>query len=184
MQQQILFLTRDVDAVLIPAATAVHLPQHTQVVLFQALGGNFTVQVNGNLARIAGVDADALGFDAPPVDARKSTHTTATGPCDQEAVWKMLSTCYDPEIPVNIVDLGLIYACDFVQAKASLGSLVSIKMTLTAPGCNMGPVLIEDISNKLYQIENVVDVQIELVFDPPWDQDRMTNAAKLQLNLF
>lgn len=180
-------LTRDVDALLIPSATPVTLRAGEVVRVTQALGGAFTLQVAGNLARIEGKDADALGLE--PSDAAVESSTTsafvaplAEGPVDLELVWEQLRTCYDPEIPVNIVDLGLIYRCETIAVDAQ-HNRVEIDMTLTAPGCGMGPVLVSDVRSKVEKIANVTDVDVQLVFDPPWDQSRMTEAAQLQLGM-
>jgi probable FeS assembly SUF system protein SufT len=174
-------LTRDVDASVVPVGTKVTLQKGEQAYLTQSLGGSYTVVVNGNMFRVEGKDADALGLEV----AEKKTGTVS-GPVTQEAVekeiWTQLKTCYDPEIPVNIVDLGLIYDCH-VEPIAANSFRASVKMTLTAPGCGMGPVLQQDVQNKLLCIEAVDDVAVELVWDPPWNQSMLTEAAKLQLGL-
>ncbi len=176
-------LLRDCDAVLIPTAVPLHLPAGTQVMITQALGGNFTIQVNGNLARIEAQDADALGLEPVPHVSSAPPAQEATGPCDEQAVWAQLKTCYDPEIPVNIVDLGLIYRCECIPAEQGLGSKIMITMTLTAPGCGMGSFLVADIASKVKRVPNVIDVDVELVFDPPWDRERMSEVAQLELGL-
>jgi len=173
---------RDVDAVLIPLGTPVTIPAGTPVSITQELGGSFTVVVNANLARIDAANADALGRDAAKptvVDAP----LTANGPVDEEELWAVLKTCYDPEIPVNIVDLGLVYDCHVVDTDAG-GNHVDIVMTLTAPGCGMGPFIVEDVRRKVLTVANVTDVDVELTFDPPWDRAMMSDEAKLQLGLF
>ena len=174
-------LSRDVEAAMIPAGTKVTLQKGEQASITQSLGGSFTVVVNGNMFRIEGQDADALGREPLAKPA------PATGPVPSEQmekeVWDQLRTCYDPEIPVNIVDLGLIYDCH-LSSFAPGSYRVEVKMTLTAPGCGMGPVLAQDVQNKLLSLENVDDVAVELVWDPPWNQAMMTEAAKLQLGLF
>lgn len=173
-------LKRDCKALLIPLGTEITIPSGTQVVVTQALGGSFTVNVAGNLARIAGEDADALGLE----HTISETHVdkAVSGPVDIEQVWEQLRTCYDPEIPINIVDLGLIYACTATELENG-GNRVDIKMTLTAPGCGMGPILVEDVRHKVLSVANVTEVNCELVFDPPWDQSKMTDAARLQTGL-
>jgi probable FeS assembly SUF system protein SufT len=174
-------LSRDVDASVIPVGTKVTLQKGEQAHITQSLGGSYTVIVNGNMFRIEGKDADALGLQ---VQEKKSGGSN--GPATQEVVekeiWNQLRTCYDPEIPVNIVDLGLIYDCHIEPLNP--GSYrVGVKMTLTAPGCGMGPVLQQDVQNKLLSLESVDDVNVELVWDPPWNQSMLSEAAKLQLGL-
>ncbi len=178
-------LTRDVDATRIPSGDKGFIPKDTEVTITQVLGGAYTVQFIGGLARIEGKDADALG-KVPVAAPAPSATPVPTGPVTKEAlveqVWTALRTCYDPEIPVNIADLGLIYNCDLSELGA--GSYkVDVTMTLTAPGCGMGPVLVQDVQNKLPCIEGIDDVNVELVWDPPWNQGLMTEAAKLQLGL-
>ena len=173
-------LTRDVEAAIVPVGTKVTLQKGEQAYVTQSLGGNYTVVVNGNMFRIEGADSDALGIE-------RETKKTGTGePVTAEAlekqVWEQLKTCYDPEIPVNIVDLGLIYDCHL--SPINPGSYrVDVKMTLTAPGCGMGPTLAQDVQNRLLSLEGIDDVAVELVWDPPWNQGMMTEAAKLQLGL-
>jgi len=174
-------LTRDVEASVVPIGTKVTLQKGETAHITQSLGGSFTVIVNGNMFRIAENDADALGMEAKPAPA-----PTATGPMTQEElekkVWESLKTCYDPEIPVNIVDLGLIYDCHLTPIGAD-NYKADVKMTLTAPGCGMGPVLAQDVQNKLISLEPIDEANVELVWDPPWNQGMMTEAAKLQLGL-
>jgi len=173
-------LLRDVPASVIPVGTPVVLQKGEQAYITQSLGGSYTVVVNGNMFRIAGTDADALGLEvvAKPV----STGAPITQENLEKEIWNQLRSCYDPEIPVNIVDLGLIYDCHL--SPLGPGShKVDVKMTLTAPGCGMGPVLAQDVQNKLLSLEGVDDVAVELVWDPPWSQGMMTEAAKLQLGL-
>lgn len=174
-------LTRDVDASVIPIGTKVTLQKGEQANITQSLGGSYTVVVNGNMFRIEGKDADALGMEV----TQKKTGAAA-GPVSQEHVekeiWNQLRTCYDPEIPVNVVDLGLIYDCH-IEPMAANSFRVGVKMTLTAPGCGMGPVLQQDVQNKLLSLESVDDVSVELVWDPPWNQSMLSEAAKLQLGL-
>ncbi len=173
-------LTRDVAASIIPVGTRVTLQKGEQAQITQSLGGSYTVIVNGNMFRIEGNDADALGFE--PVKKPETTSAAVSAELLEKEVWNQLRTCYDPEIPVNIVDLGLIYDCHL--APLSPGShRVDVKMTLTAPGCGMGPMLAQDVQNKLLGLEGVDDVSVELVWDPPWNQGMMTEAAKLQLGL-
>jgi len=173
-------LVRDVEAALIPVGERVTLQKGEQAYITQTLGGSYTVIVNGNMFRIEGKDADALGIET-------TAKTASTGgPVSQEQlekeVWNQLRSCYDPEIPVNMVDLGLIYDCHVTPLNAG-SHKVDVKMTLTAPGCGMGPMLAQDVQNKLLSLEGVDDVAVELVWDPPWNQGMMTEAAKLQLGL-
>jgi probable FeS assembly SUF system protein SufT len=173
-------LTRDVEAAIVPIGEKVTLQKGEQARLTQSLGGSYTVIVNGNMFRIEGKDADALGLEI----AAKPSSTGA--PVSQEQlekeIWNQLRSCYDPEIPVNIVDLGLIYDCHLSPLGPS-SYRVEVKMTLTAPGCGMGPMLAQDVQNRLLGLEGVDDVAVELVWDPPWNQAMMTEAARLQLGL-
>ena len=179
---QLITVSRDCDATLIPSGEGITLIKGTHVRITQALGGDYTLFVNGNLVKISGKDADAIGFEAQEEKEIKNEHIDITKIIDDKYVWEQLKTCYDPEIPVNIVDLGLIYdlKLDFFKEK---GTAVDIKMTLTAPGCGMGPAIAEDAKNKVLQLPGVFDVNIHLVWDPQWDRDMMTEEAKLQLGL-
>ena len=183
MSSELKILTRDVEASVVPVGTKVTLQKGEQAHITQSLGGTYTVIVNGNMFRIESKDADALGIEAPVAPAATAT---ATGPLTQEQleqkVWESLKTCYDPEIPVNIVDLGLIYDCHLTPIGAD-NYKADVKMTLTAPGCGMGPVLAQDVQNKLISLEPIDEANVELVWDPPWNQGMMTEAAKLQLGL-
>ncbi|HZL42602.1 MAG TPA: putative Fe-S cluster assembly protein SufT [Verrucomicrobiae bacterium] len=174
-------LSRDVEASVIPVGTKVTLQKGQDARVTQSLGGSYTVIVNGNMFRIEGKDADALG-----VQASETQISAPAGPVTQEQVekeiWNQLRTCFDPEIPVNIVDLGLIYDCH-LEPIGQNSYRVDVKMTLTAPGCGMGPVLQQDVQGKLLGLEAVDDVSVELVWDPPWNQNMLTEAAKLQLGL-
>ena len=175
-------LTRDVEASVVPIGTKVTLQKGETAHITQSLCGTYTDIVNGNMFRIESKDADALGIEvvATPVTA------TPSGPMTLEQlekkVWESLKTCYDPEIPVNIVDLGLIYDCHLTPIGAD-NYKADVKMTLTAPGCGMGPVLAQDVQNKLISLEPIDEANVELVWDPPWNQGMMTEAAKLQLGL-
>jgi probable FeS assembly SUF system protein SufT len=173
-------LARDVEAAIIPVGERVTLQKGEQARLTQSLGGSYTVVVNGNMFRIEGKDADALGLqtEAKPV----STGEPVSQEKLEKEIWNQLRSCYDPEIPVNIVDLGLIYDCHLSPLNAS-GYKADVKMTLTAPGCGMGPMLAQDVQTRLLSLEGVDDVSVELVWDPPWNQGMMTEAAKLQLGL-
>jgi len=176
-------LLRDVEASVVPIGTKVTLQKGETAHITQSLGGSYTVVVNGNMFRIAEQDCDALGVEAKKA---ATTPSSTSGPMTQEQlekqVWESLKTCYDPEIPVNIVDLGLIYDCHLTPIGES-NYKADVKMTLTAPGCGMGPVLAQDVQNKLISLEPIDEANVELVWDPPWNQSMMTEAAKLQLGL-
>jgi probable FeS assembly SUF system protein SufT len=176
-------LTRDVDASVVPVGTKVTLLKGETAHITQSLGGAYTVVVNGNMFRIAGQDADALGKAVEQKTANATGKARTLEDVEKEA-WAQMKTCYDPEIPVNIVDLGLIYDCHVEALPAGPDRFkVDVKMTLTAPGCGMGPVLQQDVSNRLLSIEEVDEANVELVWDPQWNQGMMTEAAKLQLGL-
>jgi len=174
-------LKRDVDAILIPVGTPIVLPEGSAVFITQALGGNYTVNVNGNLAQIAAQNADALGFEVP--EQLQPGRDTDDGEVDEQLIWEQLRTCYDPEIPVNMVDLGLIYDCS-VKKLDDGQNRVDILMTLTAPGCGMGEFLAEDVRQKVAMVPNVSEVNVELTFDPPWNQEMMSDAAKLETGMY
>ena len=180
MSNEPVMLARDVEASIVPVGDKVTLHKGEQAQITQSLGGSYTVVVNGNMFRIESKDADALGFEAPT--AKTSTGQPVTQETLEKEIWNQLRSCYDPEIPVNIVDLGLIYDCHLSPLNPG-GFKADVKMTLTAPGCGMGPVLAQDVQSKLLSLEGVDDVSVELVWDPPWNQGMMTEAAKLQLGL-
>jgi probable FeS assembly SUF system protein SufT len=172
-------LIRDVSAIIIPAGESITLREGTEGFITQALGGSFTVYVEGNLFRISGVDADALGKEPVPPP---SVPEDATDQEIEEVIWEQLKTCYDPEIPVDIVNLGLVYRCEV----APLGNgerAVSVDMTLTAPGCGMGDVLVQDAREKIAVIPTISHVNVELVFDPPWNVGMMSEEARLQTGM-
>lgn len=172
-------LSRDCPAVHVPSGETGTLPAGLEVTITQDLGGSFTVHAGGNLYRIAGTDADALGREPLPQPELPASATDA----DVEAlVWSQLETCYDPEIPINLVELGLIYDCRVTN----LGDdkrRVDIQMTLTAPGCGMADIIVDDVRSKIELIPTVVETNVELVFDPPWTMDRMSEAARLAAGL-
>ena len=180
---------RDVDAILIPLGTPVTIPAGALVLITQELGGTYTVSVGGNLARIEGKDADALGLGESNEEETTTETTgeeekkTASGPVDEQQIWDALKTCFDPEIPVNIVDLGLVYDVHVVETDEG-GNHIDIVMTLTAPGCGMGPFIVDDVRFKSLDVDGVSDVEVELVFDPPWDRAMMSDEARLQLGMF
>jgi probable FeS assembly SUF system protein SufT len=173
-------LERDCEATLIPGGQRVTLSEGDEVVVTQSLGGSITVQTNdGYLARISTEDGDALGLE-PTGDTETDKGPAETGLFDIAQVIEQLKTVFDPEIPINVVDLGLIYACD-AQALPAGGHRVEIKMSMTAPGCGMGDVLRQDAIARVKAVSGVNDVDIELVWDPPWDMSRMSDAARLEL---
>jgi len=175
-------LLRDCEAVLIPDGAPITLTEGTSVYVTQALGGSVTVNVNGNLARIPPQSVDAIGLEVEtiPVD---SASASGDGTVDESLLWDCLRTCYDPEIPINIVELGLVYRCE-VRPQTDGANRVEIDMTLTAPGCGMGPFLVDDVEQKLIQVPNVSEVKVELVFDPMWNPEMMSEAARLQTGLY
>jgi probable FeS assembly SUF system protein SufT len=158
---------------------AVKLREGQQGFITQALGGSFTVYVEGNLFRISGQDADALGKEAVDVP---HLPPNASDEDVRELAWQQMKTCYDPEIPINIVDLGLVYTCD-VHTDDNGDRIIDVKMTLTAPGCGMGDVLVQDVRDKVEIIPTVKRADVELVFDPPWNQSMMSEAARLQTGM-
>jgi probable FeS assembly SUF system protein SufT len=172
-------LKRDTPAILIPAGTPTILPAGTEVTITQSLGGTYTVIGQGMMARIAGKDADALGIDA---GAETSAPEYQGGPVDERMIWDQMKNCYDPEIPVNVVDLGLIYDCKVTPIPEG-GNKVDIKMTLTAPGCGMGPAIAGDVDQRVRSVPGVTEVNVEVVWDPVWNQSMMSDAARLQLGL-
>ncbi len=176
MENDFIKLSRECNAILIPAGDNIKLKKGTLVKITQSLGGDFTLYVNGNLVKLSGNDADAIGQKI------EKKITTKIDKFNENAIWDVLRTCYDPEIPVNIVDLGLIYNLE-TQEKSKNSYLIIIKMTLTAPGCGMGPAIAQDVENKINNLSFVEDVLVELVWDPQWNQNMMTEEAKLQLGM-
>jgi probable FeS assembly SUF system protein SufT len=174
MERRMVVVQRDCPARLVPAGTRITIPRDTFVGIAQALGGSYTVNVGGNLARVDGTDADALGLEAVEFTFAPSDSDQV----DEANVWEALRSIYDPEIPVNIVDLGLIYACTVS------GNRVDITMILTAPGCGMGPVLVDDVKYRVGKVPNVKQVEVDLVFDPPWSRAHMSEAAQLELGVY
>lgn len=182
-------LSRDCAAIRIPSGEPIDLPAGTPVYLTQSLGGTFTVQAPslGGLFRIAGGDADALGLDAPagpgPVPPPERAHAAGSpGPVNEAAVWDRLRTVYDPEIPVNIVDLGLVYDLRILPASAE-GERVEVKMTLTAPGCGMGGAIAADAQSKIAAVPGVAEAEVQVVWDPPWSAEMMTPEGKRILGI-
>lgn len=177
MPSEVVYLLRDCYAAMVPSGAKMKLHKGTEVKVTQQLGNSFTVDVFGNLARIEGRDADALGKQTEDPLAH-----LPPGASIEDQVWALLKTVYDPEIPVNIVDLGLVYKCS-VNAIDDQGFAVMIEMTLTAPGCGMGPVIAEDAKNKLLCIPDVKEATVNIVFDPPWNHAMMSELAKLELGM-
>jgi probable FeS assembly SUF system protein SufT len=172
-------LVRDVAAVMVPQGDPVTLPGGQVGYITQALGGSFTVYVDGNLFRIRGEDADALGKDPP---AALQLAEDAADADVEKLVWEQLRTCFDPEIPINIVELGLVYDC-WLEHLEDGSRKVFVRMTLTAPGCGMGEILVDDVRTRLERVPTVSDTDVELVFDPPWNQTMMSDAARLETGL-
>lgn len=172
-------LERDCAAVLVPQGEKVTLPAGSIGYITQALGGSFTVFIEGNLFRIAGEDADALGKEPPaPLVLADESDDEAV----EQLVWKQLRTCFDPEIPVNIVELGLVYSCDIERVDGGRRRAV-IRMTLTAPACGMGDILVEDVRSKVERVPTIDEADVELVFDPPWNQSMMSDVARLETGM-
>lgn len=172
-------LKRACEAVEIPAGTSILLPAGTAVDITQRLGGTFTIHTGGRLLRIAAKDADALGIDPAAAEAEAAP---ANGPVTQEQIWEILRSCYDPEIPVNIVDLGLVYDLQ-VEELPDAGARVAVKMTLTAPGCGMGGVIAGDAQQKILALPGVADATVEIVWDPPWHHAMITEQGKKILGI-
>jgi len=167
---------REVEAIQIPDGVKIMIPGDEDIWITQQLGGSFTIMTErGAMYRIDEKDADALGFDPPEVDSERLAEGSL-----EDRVWEQMKKCYDPEIPVNIVDLGLVYDCHIEDPEAELKT-VAIKMTLTAPGCGMGPVLAEDVKGKIESLPDVSRADVEIVLDPPWTMNMMSEAARLQL---
>jgi probable FeS assembly SUF system protein SufT len=184
-----IYLERDCEATQVPWGTAVTLQGGTLVQITQQLGGNFTVMSGGNLYRINGAEADALGLDpadaggleAEAADAGDSGEAATVESVEAEA-WRRLATCYDPEIPVDIVNLGLIYLCQAMPLPDG-GFRLDVRMTLTAPGCGMGMTIADEAREKLMSIRGVEQVDVDLVWEPPWSREMMSEAARLQMGL-
>jgi probable FeS assembly SUF system protein SufT len=171
-------VTRDVQVECVPDGTPLELPAGIVAHITQALGSNFTLVVEGQLVRLKGADADAIGREVPTLPPA-ATGDTADLPSRIQAV---LKTCYDPEIPVDIVELGLVYGCDLSPMESG-ETRVDIQLTLTAPGCGMGELLANEVADKVLALQGVGEVNVQLVLDPPWDRSRMSEAAQLALGL-
>ncbi len=179
-QGESVLLQRDVEAIRVPDGAPLSLHKDELVIIYQALGGSYTVLTeDGTMARISANDADALGKEPPVVaDLKEGTDPETV----KHNVWQVLKTVYDPEIPVNIVDLGLVYHVRVTPIEEG-NNQVEIIMTLTAPGCGMGPIIQQDVEMLVKSLPGVAQVTVEIVFDPPWSRDMMSEAAKLRLGM-
>jgi probable FeS assembly SUF system protein SufT len=176
-------LSREVTATIVPYGDQVVIPEGTEVTITHRLGGNFTVTWTGGMAQIKGRDADALGEEVEAPAAADSSGED-TGPPTEEAIWEALRKVYDPEIPVNIVDLGLVYNMALTEVEEEAGKWdVHVDMTLTAPGCGMGPAIAQDAKYKVEQIGGIREAVVDIVWDPPWHQDMITEVGKMELGL-
>ena len=175
-------LTRDVEGTIIPVGTKVTLQKGELAHVTQSLGGSYTIVVNGNMFRLADKDVDALGIEVAAKPASPAGQRRTHEELEQE-VWSKLKTCYDPEIPVNIVDLGLVYNCELTPIAETSSYRANLKITLTAAGCGMGPAISSDVQNKLLALDEITEAICEVVFEPTWNQSMMSEAAKLQLGL-
>src|SRR6188472_1997999 len=176
-------LSRDTEAIQIPSGNKTTIPAGTTGVITQTLGGSYTIATYQGLSRIAEKDLDALGIEkSQATNGAAAPATGAVGEVDDKAVWDQLRQCYDPEIPVNIVDLGLVYDCQLKKSENG-GTKVEVKMTLTAPGCGMGPAIAHDAQSKIMSIEGVDEAQVDLVWDPPWNQNMISEAGRMKLGM-
>lgn len=175
-------LTRDCEATMIPAGDKIHLPANTKVIITHRLGGNFTVTSEWGMFRIAGKDADALDESIPNIISSNASDVPHEGPPDEAAIWTQLKSVFDPEIPVNIVDLGLIYSLD-IKEDPKNNYTIYISMTLTAPGCGMGPAIAEDAKTRVLTVPGVSNAEVEIVWSPPWNQSMISEEGKMQLGL-
>jgi probable FeS assembly SUF system protein SufT len=177
-------LSRDCEAIQIPSGNKTTIPAGTPGVITQSLGGSYTIATYQGLARINEKDIDALGIEGPAKSngAEKPAAVSPTGEVDEKAVWDQLRQCYDPEIPVNIVDLGLVYDCR-LEKKPDGGTKAEVKMTLTAPGCGMGPAIAHDAQSKILSIDGIDEADVQLVWDPPWNQNMISEAGRMKLGM-
>ena len=180
MNQEI-SLTREVDAIQIPSGDTIALPAGTPVVITQSLGGTYTVATSAGLARISSNDSDALGIDQAGDEAKAQEDERMKDAPVNDQVWHQLKQVYDPEIPVDIVNLGLVYDCTVDDEDGK--SVVNVKMTLTAPGCGMGPAIAADAQARIMTVEEIDDARVELVWDPPWNQDMISEEGKMKLGM-
>ena len=176
-------LSRDCEVIQIPSGQKITIPEGTPGVITQTLGGSYTIATYQGLARVSEKDLDALGLEKPQqTDGAVKPSGSSNGTVDEKAVWDQLRQCFDPEIPVNIVDLGLVYDCRLVN-KPEGGTKVEVKMTLTAPGCGMGPAIAHDAQSKILSIDGVDEAQVDLVWDPPWNQNMISEAGRMKLGM-
>ena len=176
MQQSMVVTSRDCPARRVPSGEPAIIPKGQFVTINQDLGGNYTVTFQGNMLRIDGTDADAIGQEVEVLEFADD----GSGQINKDQVWEALDSIFDPEIPISLVSLGLIYSVEVDQETAT----VAISMTLTAPGCGMGPVLVSDVEYRTAKVPNVNNVKVELVFDPPWSREMMSEEAQLEAGLF
>ena len=174
-------LSRDCEAIQIPSGQKTTIPAGTPGVITQSLGGSYTIATYQGLGRVAEKDLDALGLEKPQAQTTQKASST-DGEVSEEDVWNQLRQCYDPEIPVNIVDLGLVYDCRLLK-KEDGGTRVEVKMTLTAPGCGMGPAIAHDAQSKILSIDGVDEADVQLVWDPPWNQNMISEAGRMKLGM-
>ncbi|MGK0187694.1 MAG: putative FeS assembly SUF system protein SufT [Verrucomicrobiales bacterium] len=174
-------VTREVEAIQIPSGDTIKIPTGTKVIITQSLGGTYTVATESGLARISSRDKDALGMQDETAASGAASGETLTGEALELAVWGQLKEVYDPEIPVNIVDLGLVYDCSLTGDEGK--TVVAVKMTLTAPGCGMGPTIAADAQSRVMTINGIEDAQVELVWDPPWNQDMISEEGKMRMGM-
>jgi probable FeS assembly SUF system protein SufT len=176
-------LSRDCEVILIPSGEKFTVPAGTKGVITQTLGGSYTIATSYGLSRIAEKDLDALGVEKPQTQTPPKEKTAKTnGEVSEDEVWNQLKQCFDPEIPVNIVDLGLVYDCR-LSKKDDGGTKVDVKMTLTAPGCGMGPAIAHDAQSKILSIDGVDEADVQLVWDPPWNQNMISEAGRMKLGM-
>ena len=175
-------LSRDVEAIEIPSGRKFTLEKGTKGVITQTLGGSYTIATPYGLSRIAEKDLDAIGIEKQQSTATQTSVAKTNGEVSEDEVWNQLKQCYDPEIPVNIVDLGLVYDCR-LSKKDDGGTRVEVKMTLTAPGCGMGPAIAHDAQSKILSIDGVDEAEVQLVWDPPWNQNMISEAGRMKLGM-
>ncbi|MEP6603811.1 MAG: putative Fe-S cluster assembly protein SufT, partial [Spartobacteria bacterium] len=175
-------LSRDVEAIQIPSGQILTIVAGTQGVITQTLGGSYTIATPHGLSRVAEKDLDALGLEKPQSQAKEKSAVSSNGEVAEADVWTQLKQCFDPEIPVNIVDLGLVYDCRLTK-KDDGGTKVEVKMTLTAPGCGMGPAIAQDAQSKILSIDGIDEADVQLVWDPPWNQSMISEAGKMKLGM-
>src|SRR6202162_6142920 len=176
-------LSRDCEVIQIPSGHKITIPGGTPGVITQTLGGSYTIATYQGLARVSEKELDALGLEKPQQnDGAVKPSGSSNGTVDEKAVWDQLRQCFDPEIPVNIVDLGLVYDCQLIN-KPEGGTKVEVKMTLTAPGCGMGPAIAHDAQSKILSIDGVDEADVQLVWDPPWNQNMISEAGRMKLGM-